>query len=234
MFNQFLATLDNNPSAPANFCWPVFTARTISAAEAYVRASVLGSGSRETLFLRGLQLTDLVAESPLAPYITQADQRLTYNKQTIRKIFRNSGIVVQDTTSGGSPATLSVILQPSAPESGSWDLLMTDSTHLQVTDDQGNTNTTVIVFSGGISNVVNAPGGNMSFVFNNAAPTSGNTWDVSYQAPGFSWVSRALVQSQTIEPQAIMTPDVLNWYLSAPTALDRLAAIVTALGTAGG
>jgi hypothetical protein len=232
MFNQFLATLDNNPTAPAQFCWPTFTPRVISPAELYVRDAIIGSAiSRETLFLRCLLLTDLVAESPLIDYITATDTRLTYTKQTIRNRFKNSGVVVQDTTVGGSPATLSCIIPPTAPESASWTLTMVDSTHLTIVDDLGNSVEVTISFSGGISNTVTAPGGTMNFVFTVAAPVSGNSWEVSYQRAGFSWIEQALPRSQTINPAGIMTPDILAWYQGAPTALDKLAAIVTAIGS---
>lgn len=233
MINHFLATLDNVATAPANFIWPTFTPRTVSGLEAGVRGALIGVGlGREQNFLRCLQLVNLVQESPLVGYVTSTDTRLTYTKQALRDRFALSGVVVQDTSDPASDSTVTMIVLPDTPEITAWTLEMDDSTHCTVTDDSGRTVTQTMTYSSGTSNLIDAPLGLASFRFTDAAPASGESWDVSYQAAGASWIPYALARLDTINPVGLLNADLLSWYNNAPTKLDKLAAIVAALGTA--
>ncbi len=232
MINHFLATLDNNPTAPSNFIWPTFTARRLTDVESSARGALIGVAlSREQNFFRCLQLVNLVQESPLVGYVTAEDSRLTYTKQSIRDRFALSGVVVQDTSISPSAATLTMIVQPGTPDIISWTLTMTDSTTCVVTDDSGNSVTQTVTFSSGTSNLFDAPGGLASFRFTVAAPGAGKSWNVSYQQAGSSWIQHALTRMDQVEPTALLTPELLTWYTGAPTKLDKLATLITALGT---
>jgi hypothetical protein len=232
VINQFLATLDNIPSAPSQFIWPTFTARSVGAVEAQCRAAVIGTNlAREAQFARCLQLVNLVGETPLAPYLTSTDHRLTYTSQTIRNRFALAGLIIQATSSPSPTTQLSFIVLANTPDIGSWTLSMSDSTHVVVTDDFGTTVTRAITFGSGVSSVFSDAAGVAHFQFTGVGPSAGNAWAVTYQRPGSSWIQSALARSETLNPQQLMSRDLLTWYTAAPTAIDRLAAIVATLGT---
>ncbi len=233
MINQFLATLDNNPVSPANFIWPTFTVRALTNAEASIRGAVIGVGlSREQNFFRCLQLVNLVQESPLVGYVTAADSRVTFSKQSIRDRFALSGVIVQDTSDTPSDSTLTMVVRSTTPDIISWTLAMTDATTCVVTDDTGNSVARTVTFGSGVSDLIDVPGEVASFRFTVAAPADGDSWSVSYQRAGSSWVQSALTRLAGAEPTTILTGDLLQWYTNAPTQIDKLAAVVVALGTA--
>ncbi len=232
MINQFLATLDNTPTAPVNVIWPTFTARSISGVEATIRGAVIGIGlSRDLNFIRCLQLVNLVQESPLVGYVTAADSRITYTKQALRDRFTVTGVVVQDISDPASDSILTMIVNQSTPAVGAWTLTMQDSTHVHIVDDTGASVVRTIAFSGGMSGVFDAPFGLASFRFTGEAPETDDAWDVSYQATGASWIHEALVRLEGVNPLPLMNADLAEWYNMAPTTLDKLAATIAALGT---
>lgn len=230
MINHFLAQLDNDPTPPSGFLWPEFTARVIEPEEASIRAAIIGTGlSREEHFLRCLQLTALVTESPLADYLTAHDSRITYSLRAVRDRLEVSGIVVQYTGGNLSPASLNLVVNATTPDSAEWTVTLTSPTAATVTDDLGNSTNETFSMSGGISTLIPLPLGRGSVRVYNNAPQTGDAWVVSYRRPGASWVPQALEKLDSISPATILTPELAAWYSKTPMKLDRLAAVVVGL-----
>ncbi len=232
MINHLLATIDNNPTAPNGFVWPTFTARTVSADEASVRSAVIGLNlSRENHFSRCLQLVNLLQESPLASYETAEDPRVTYTKKSIRARYSASGtIALYQGVNDPSPQA-NLVLTATMPDMASYVLNFTTPTDCTVADDVGATVARTVSFAGGVSSLIEAPGGEASILLTATAPAAGDKWLISYQKAGASWVTQALQRVERSNPKAIMTPELVHWYDRAILPLDRLAAVVAALGT---
>ena len=60
-----------------------------------------------------------------------------------------------------------------------------------------------------------------------------DSWQLSYRAPGATWVEQALQRMSLVDPRVLMPAgsDVLAWYNSDLLQLDKLAAVVVALAT---
>jgi hypothetical protein len=232
MINDFLATLDNIAAAPAGIIWPSFTPRVITDIEATVRAAIIGVNlSREQNISRCLQLADLVAQSPLASYLTARDPRITYSRAAIQSRFAVSGPVVIYTGSQVSPAVISFQALPTTPDIDSWVLQPLNSSTLNILDDRGTSTSASVAFSGGLSNPIALPNGGGQIQLVGTAIAINDSWQLSYRAPGATWVSQALLRMSSIEPRSLMIPDVATWYNQSLLQLDKLAAIVVALGT---
>lgn len=231
MINHFLATLDNDPTAPDGVIWPEFTARTLTPTEISLRGLIIGVGlSREQRFARCLQLVNLVEESPLAPYLTAVDTRITYSKQALRERFSLSGVVVQYTGNHDPAPTLNLVRTDETPEIASYSVTVIGPTDITITDDLGVTVAHAMFYSGGMTGTLDTPDGKSSIIISAVAPDLGDSWNVSYQKPGANWVPLALERSLRSNPKSLMTPDVIRWYERSLISLDRLAAIVVALG----
>lgn len=232
MINHFLATLDNDPTPPGDFIWPNFTARTIAADEQSVRAAVIGLNlSRENRFVRCLQLVNLVAESPLVAALTKADPRITYSKGMIQDRMSLGGTVVAYTGPRPTPPRLNLVLTGKTPDVASYTVTCSDGTHATVVDDLGGSLTSAFTFSGGQSSQIPAPNQAAYMVLTGAAPAGGDQWTVQYQKPGASWVQVALSRLENLRPKSLMDSDLAAWYDRSLVPLDRLAAVVVALGT---
>ncbi len=233
MINHVLATLDNDPTQPDDFIWPTFTARTISPAEQSVRSAVIGLNlSRENNFARCLQLANLLAESPLVSYLTAADPRITYTKESIQNRLGISGTIVMYTGTSLTPPKLSLVLTASTPDVASYQITCSDGTHALVQDDLGRSLSNTFTFSGGQSSQISAPSQSAYMMLTGAAPAAGDRWLASYQKPGSSWVQQALTRLARVNPKSIMSPTLQSWYERSPVGLDKLAAVVAALGSA--
>lgn len=232
MINQFLATLDNNPIAPVGFVWPSFTARAYSTLEGAIRGSVIGYNlSRENSFSRCLQLTQLVIESPMQPYTVAVDPRITFTQKSLQARFALGGIVVTYAGSNMSYGIMSLITTATTPDLATYVVTYLSSSTVSITDDLNNTVVRTFTFSGGTTNTLAVPDGSAFIQVTNATIAAGDSWNVAYQRPGANWTNQAL-KRMPVNPESIMTPDVLVWYQNAPSQIDKLAAIVVALGTA--
>lgn len=232
MINQFLATLDNNATPPDMFLWPSFTPRVISGDEKSVRDAIIGANlSRQQLFSRVLQLASLVAQSPLAPYITALDPRLTYNESSVRNRFGVSGTAVVYTGSRGTPPTVSLVLSPTTPDVVTYGITVTSSTTATVTDDNGGSVSRTFAYSGGMAGPISSPNGAASFIMTGVAPTTADSWAIGYQKPGASWVEQALARMGSAPCKSVLTPDLLTWFTRSEIQLDKLAAVITGLAT---
>jgi hypothetical protein len=230
MINHFLATLDNNPIAPGGFVWPEFTERVVSPEEASIRATVIGTGlSREEHFLRCLQLTALVAESPLTHHITAKDHRVTYSPKAIQDRLALSGIVVQYTGSNSNPSSLNLVINSDTPDTAEWTVTLTSTTTATTTDDLGNSRPSSFSMNDGISSLINLPLDRGAVRVYGNAPQTGDSWTVSYKRHGANWVADALDKLDRVNPAAVLTPELMHWYLHTPLKLDRLAAVVVGL-----
>lgn len=232
MINQFLATLDNNATTPDMFLWPAFTPRVISGDEKSVRDAILGANlSRQQLFSRALQLVSLVAQSPLAPYITAADPRLTYDESSIRNRFGVSGTAVAYTGTRPGPPTINLVLSPTTPDVVTYSVIITSSTTATVIDDNGGNVSRTFSFSGGMTTPFSSLNGAASFIITGVAPTAADAWAVGYQKPGANWVEQALGRMDMAPCKAVLTPDLLTWFTRSEIKLDRLAAVIVGLAT---
>lgn len=232
MINQFLATLDNNATPPDMFLWPSFTPRVISGDEKTVRDALIGANlSRQQLFSRALQLASLVAQSPLAPYITAADPRLTYDESSARARFGVSGTAVIYTGSRPSPPTINLVLSPTTPDVVTYNVVITSSTAATVTDDTGGNVSRTFAYSGNMAGPISSLNGAASFIMTGVAPTTADSWAIGYQKPGASWVEQALVRMDNAPCKAVLTPDLLAWFTRSEIKLDKLAAVIAGLAT---
>ncbi len=232
MINDFLVQLDNNQTPPAGFIWPMFEPRVPTPAEAAVRAAVIGINlSREQHFSRCLQLVDVVAESPLSSYITAKDPRLTYTRSTIRSRFAISGPVVLYTGTRDVRPSVNLAVMSSTPDIGAWVLQPTALDAITISDDRGISTTASVTFADGISNPISLPAGGGIVQLVGTDISTSDTWQLSYRAPGASWITLALSRLANVEPRTILTTDLAVWYNKDPLALDKLAAVVAALGS---
>lgn len=239
MINDFLARLDNNPQPPGDIIWPEFEPAEVSDEEAVLRRVVLGESPRRRLrFLRAVQLTYLVAQSPLAGAITQNDPRVTYSPEGLRQLFVASGFVVQG-PSGPNVAKAVVGTTPDTPDVGHWRVTVDSSTSGMVTfslrDDLGTTSTMTVSYDpGGVSGFVLLPLNAGRLQFFNAGFDTNQTWEISYQAKISPWGVEASKRLETLKPDptGVLSPRLLRAWRVAPLALDRLAAVVAGLGGA--
>jgi hypothetical protein len=234
VINHVLATLDNDPTIPDDIIWPDFTARSIEADEASIRSAIIGVNlSRENRIARCLQLVNLLAESPLVSYLTSVDPRITYTKESIQNRLGVSGTVVMYTGTAITPPRLNLVLTASTPDIASYAVICTDGTHATIQDDLGASLASTFTFSGGQSSQISAPNQSAYVILSGATPAAGDRWSVSYQKPGASWVQQAMVRLARVNPKPIMSHTLQVWYDRSPVGLDKLAAVVAALGTAG-
>lgn len=232
MINDFLATLDNIATAPANVVWPIFTPRIITGTEAVVRSAIIGANlSREQHFSRCLLLTDLVSQSPLSSYVTARDSRITYSRAAIAKRFAVSGPVIAYTGLNPPGPTLYFQALPGSPDIDAWVLQSLSSSILNIVDDSGNITQAAVTFTDGLSNPIILPNGSGQVQLVGTGIEASDSWELSYRAAGATWVQEALGRMSLVDPRSLMSEDILDWYDHDLLQLDRLAAIVAALGT---
>ena len=95
MINSFLATLDNNATAPVvpgstfgNVVWPVFTVKTYTAEEQAARNILYANTTtRVTVFLVSVELLMLVEESVHVGRITKDSPVVTYTREQLIGLF---------------------------------------------------------------------------------------------------------------------------------------------------
>ncbi len=230
MINRFLATLDGDATAPAGILWPALPDRTIDDAEAAGRAALIGVGlGREQRFLRCLQLTCLVEDSPLSGYVTRLGQRVTYTRGFVRDRLRPSGVVASYTGPNDPAPMLNLTVNQTTPEMASWTVTVAGGS-ATIVDDLGFSHVTVISYVAGATNDLLLPFGRGSVRLFNVAPANGDVWTVSYKRPGASWVPLALGRLSGVNLLGLMDRETKSIYLHSPVSLDRLAAAVVALG----
>ncbi len=231
MINDFFATLDNHATAPVGFIWPTFTPRQIGTDEAAIRAALIGVGlAREQHATRCMQLINIVEESPLVSYLRQRDQRITYTKKSLRDRFALSGTISQYVGSNEEHGTANLVLKSTTPDVAAWDLQFDDDSIL-ITDDLGQSVSSEFSYSDGVTSIMSDRNSTAQFLISGGEPVSGDSWTVSYQAAGASWIPFALTRLATVNPVPLMSAELASWFYHAPTSLDRLAAVVAMLGT---
>jgi hypothetical protein len=235
MINDFLAYLDNNPappdqSTPPVVIWPAFEARTIVGAEAALRGAIIGTGTtRLESFMRCVQLTNLVAESPFQDALTFNDPRVTYTKTALRELFTLQGFVVQ------SPFPVEAVFTalPGTPSVGRWSLRVLSAAAgngmLSVLDDRGGRGTAAFSYTSQNSGLITFPGldGAVTLYGTIAA---GQFWEISFRQKAEPWVLTAMRRLDTVSPLGFLSPRLAHAYRVAPLKLDRLAAVVAGLG----
>lgn len=229
MLNDFLARLDNDPTAPQDFVWPSFEPRALTAVEQQIRGALLGnSPSREARFQRALQLADLVANSPLAQYLDRRDSRRTYDRQSVEQRVGVAGTLVQYFGARPTYPKLNFITADNTPEILDLGLEITATGTLVVIGEAGGRAEYSLTYNVATSmtDPVQLPGG--AITFTGVAPAEGDQWVMNYRAPGTSWLNKALQGFRTIDPRSIVTGELEPW-LRSPIELDRLAATVVAL-----
>jgi hypothetical protein len=237
MINDFLATLDNNPIDPGDILWPEFTAAPVSPELAALRAVFLGNQRRRRVnFLRAVQLTNLVANSPFGEVITARDPRVTYTPAGLASLFRGRGFIVQ---AFGPQPTARLVLgtTPNTPEAGEWAIRVVSvgvgTADLGIRDDAGNDEVVTVPFTpGGASASVRLPenAGVLTLFDTILNPT--NNWRVVYQGAGRPWIEEVLSRVEGLKPNpaGLISPRLLRAWRVAPLALDRIAAVVAGLG----
>ena len=231
MINQFLAQLDNNPVAPANWVWPTFTARTLDpTAQAWWNALVGTGLAREHQFLRCLALDELVRSSSLVAERTALDPRISYRQSDA--MARLSGYGYQVTYAGqeGTPAVLAPTLSTQAVEYTQATLLITSATQAVVQFATGANQQVTYSGAGSTYGVFPlAPDGSITGVLQGHQPLSGSTWQFTYWSPQAAPVLRALRVAAQLGRPAWLPPDLLATWDALSTPMDRLACAVAGL-----
>lgn len=235
MINDFLAYLDNNPTAPdlstpPVVIWPVFTARPITGPEAALRGALIGTNlTRLESFLRCVQLTNLVAESPFSDVLTARDPRVTYTKTALRELFTLQGYAVR------SPFPVEAVFTalPGTPAVGRWSLRILTAAAgngmMSVLDDRGGRGNVAFTYTSQNSGLIRFPSLDGAVTLYGAI-TVGQFWEVSFRQKVEPWVQTALGRLDTVSPAGFLSPRLAAAYRASPLKLDRLAAVVVGLG----
>lgn len=240
MINAFLTHLDNIPRDPGDVYWPEFEAREIGRAEQALRDLVIGSNlRRREHFLRCVQLTYLVANSPFADAITAEDPRLTYSKDGLRDLFRLSGATI---TAYGNPTVPRLVFGTKAgtPNVARWDLSIDSYTTLSPSEGSGQVRYSDDVGAialldfdydrtNDVSSVIELPNDQGVVTFY-GDPDTTHRWTINYQGDLDSWVSATFHRVPTLDPSGVLSPALLKQFKSAPLLIDKLAAIAAGLG----
>lgn len=224
MINHFLASLDNNPTSPGDWVWPVFTARTRSAAAQNWVDSIIGSNiPRELLFRKCLVLDGLVAYSEVAEYRTKIDSRISYTVDDSMSRVRNYGWSV--TSSLSAPILTPILIK--APKYNVSVVTAASSSSVSVASSFG-TETQSITYTGGVSDPFNLIiGGGITGKFG-AAITAGQTWTFSiYQDEDV--ITNGLKAVRTFGEPFWLPQELLTLYRNLRTDTDKLACVIVGL-----
>ncbi len=237
MINDFLARLDNIAGSPGDIVWPTFTPRVLSSAEVAVRNAIIGSGlGRREHFLRCVQLTYGLMNSPLSEVITARDPRVTYNAETMRSLFTVSAGVV--TARGTAPIpTLVFGTSPQTPDVGSWFIeviaIGVGTAEVRISDDRGRQLVSAFSYTDR-SPVIELPDRKGVITFYGTQFHLHDTWTLIRQAVVTPWLLEAVSRLSDTETSllGLMSPRIEKIYRAAPLSLDKLAAAVATIGGA--
>jgi hypothetical protein len=237
MINDFLARLDNIAGSPGDIVWPTFTPRIISTAEGAVRNALIGTGlGRREHFLRCVQLTYGLMNSPLSDVITARDQRITYTTDTLRALFAVSVGVV--TARGVSPVPNLVFgTSPQTPDVGSWFIEVISvgagTAEVRMSDDRGSQSTAAFSYTDR-SPVITLPSQRGVITFYGSQFHLHDTWTIIRQVVVDPWILEAAARLPGVETSllGLMSARLEKVYRAAPLTLDKLAAAVATLGGA--
>lgn len=224
MINDFLAKLDNTPSAPGDVYWPTFTASTPSAAVSQLRNTFIGTNlQRRHKFLRCIQLLWAVEESSLIGRITANDSRVTYDRASLQAIAKIRGTNVV-TVSGTGAANLQLFGNVEYAE-----LTVTVAgTTIILADPTGASTTGTLAWAGGMSNTVTAPNG-ATGVFITGGPVTAGSWRIVRYAPAKPWIQTCLTYVNAPYVRQALPADLAAHYDAAPLLLEKLAAVICAM-----
>jgi hypothetical protein len=237
MINDFLARLDNIAGSPGDIVWPKFTPRVLGDVEGAVRNVIIGSNiGRREHFLRCVQLTYGLMNSPLSEVIVARDPRVTYTVDTLRALFEVSAGIV--TSRGVAPVpTLVFGTSIRTPDIGSWFIetiaVGTGTAEIRITDDRGRQSTSAFTYTDR-SPVIDLPDQGGVITFYGTQFHLHDSWTLTRQVITTPWLYQAVSRLQTVETSllALMSPRIGKIYRAAPLSLDKLAAAVATLGGA--
>jgi len=237
MINDFLVRLDNIAGSPGDIVWPSFTPRAMGSAETAVRNAIIGSGlGRREHFLRCVQLTYGLMNSPLSEVILARDARVTYTAETLRSLFAVSAGVV--TARGIAPVpTLVFGTSPLTPDVGSWFIetisVGAGTAEVRISDDRGRQSTSAFSYTDR-SPVIELPDQKGVITFYGTQFHLHDTWTLIRQAIVAPWLLEAVSRLPTVEAPllGLMSPRIEKIYRAAPLTLDKLSSAVATLGGA--
>lgn len=237
MINDFLARLDNIEGSPGDIVWPKFTPRTLGDTEIAVRNAIIGSGlGRREHFLRCVQLTHGLMNSPVSELISARDTRVTYTAATLRALFAVSAGLV--TARGVSPVpTLVFGTSPQTPDVGSWFIEVIavgpGTAEVRISDDRGRQSISAFSYTDR-SPVIDLPDHKGVITFYGTQFHLHDTWTLVRQAVATSWLLEAVSRIHDVETPLVglMSPRLAKIYRSTPLSLDKLAVAAATLGGA--
>ena len=234
MINHFLTYLDNVAEPPGDVLWPKFTPRLIGPDEQDLRDEIIGAGiGRREHFLRCVQLTYLVSNSPFVDAITAVDPRVTYSKEALRDLYRLTGAVVQ--ASGTNPlARLVFGARSTTPDVARWILRITTAGGgtgtMAYSDADGLHAVLPFTYGADVSSVIELPNEQGVVTLYGTSFDVGDSWTINYQGDINSWVGSIFHRIPAVDPSDVLTPALLRQFKAAPLAIDKLAAVAAGLG----
>jgi hypothetical protein len=228
MINQFPTSLDNNPSAPGDWAWPSFVARTPSEAERVWRDALLGQlPTREGRFRSALILDGLVRSSCLQGERVRVDPRITYTAQDVAARVGQYGYQVLFTGGSGSPAILRPTYQPTHPLAWAATVLATSSSQLTVSFDSGGSVTQGVTFSGGSTAPFPLVGdSSITGILQGTAMLPGDQWRFTSYDVGAGVIERGIASMRSLGTPGWLPADLLANLQTLRESREQLAAIV--------
>ena len=237
MINDFLVRLDNIAGSPGDIVWPAFTPRRLGTTEIAVRNAIIGSGlGRREHFLRCVQLTYGLMNSPLSEVIVARDPRVTYTVDTMRALFAVSAGAVTARGVSSIP-TLVFGTSPQTPDVGSWFIEViaagSGTAEVRISDDRGRQSTSAFSYTDR-SPVIELPDHRGVITFYGTQFHLHDTWTLIRQSIITPWLLEAVSRLPSVETAllGLMSSRIEKIYRAAPLSLDKLAAAVATLGGA--
>ncbi len=227
MINEFLARLDNDPSAPVDWVWPVFTAKVPSEQERLWREAILPSQyPREQRFLRALVMDEIVQASPQVAERTALDPRITYTATDVAARTGAYGYTV--IYRGITTSTLlSLTLSAQAPDFLQSLVTATSGSAVSILTAGQNLTTSGVTFSGGLSGYFSlTPDGSIQGRFAGTAISAGQTWQASYWSADQQIAVSAVRAMQRLGDPLWLPVDLHEDWRVSRRDLDKLACVL--------
>lgn len=225
MLNDFLARLDNDPTAPVDFVWPSFSAVNRTGSKAIVAGLLLPSTfAREWRFRRAVRLMLLVGASALSDRLTAQDSRLAWTPEQLRARVQSSA--TKATYTGSAVLGTAPTIQRPSVWFGytSTTVQMVSASSVVITPAGGTPSTVTLAFTGGMSQPLVLDDRGLTCTVP-ATWTVGTAWLISgWSEPDWLPTLDSLLRAAVAVEE--MPSDLRTIFTTSTDAIDRIAAVV--------